>query len=390
MTSLLVIIYAAFISLGLPDSVLGSAWPSIRTEMGAPLALAGYISMTVQAGTIVSSLMSNRLIARFGVGRVTFVSVLMTAAGLLGMAFEPNVWFMFLCAIPLGLGGGSVDAAINNFVALHYAAKHMSWLHCFWGIGATAGPLILSFRLAGGASWRSADGIISAIQVALVIILFFSLPLWKRAEKPANQDQKGEKQVYITNREALRLPLAKPVLLGFTLFCAVETTCGLWASSYLHEARGLTADQASMGASAFYAAITIGRLISGFATAKISGEKLIRIGQCVCIAGAILMMLPLPSTFALIGVFLIGLGTAPIYPNMLHLTPRRFGEQYSQAITGLEMSFAYVGSTLLTPLFGQIASLTKMNIYPCFLLFYTILMMTACEYTAKKLSGQKA
>ena len=382
MTTLLVLIYIAFISLGLPDSVLGSAWPVMQAELGAPLSLAGYISMVVSAGTVVSSLASNRLITRFGVGRVTAVSVLMTAAGLLGISLVPGAWMLFLCAIPLGLGAGSVDAALNNFVALHYAARHMSWLHCFWGVGATAGPMILSLQLSHGASWRSAYGLISGIQFALALALFLTLPVWRRAKAPAAES--GEEQRYLTNREALRLPLVKTALVGFVFFCAVETTSGLWASTYLHQARGLSASEAAMGASMFYGAITLGRLITGFAASRISPARLIRIGQCVCLAGAAMVALPAPSAVGMLGIAVIGLGTSPIYPNMLHETPRRFGARNSQAIVGLEMAFAYIGSTLIPPLFGSLASATTLHLYPWFLAACTLVMLAASETVARR------
>ena len=382
MTTLLVLIYIAFISLGLPDSVLGSAWPVMQAELGAPLSLAGYISMVVSAGTVVSSLASNRLITRFGVGRVTAVSVLMTAAGLLGISLAPAAWMLFLCAIPLGLGAGSVDAALNNFVALHYAARHMSWLHCFWGVGATAGPMILSLQLSHGASWRSAYGLISGIQFALALALFLTLPVWRRAKAPAAES--GEEQRYLTNREALRLPLVKTALVGFVFFCAVETTSGLWASTYLHQARGLSASEAAMGASMFYGAITAGRLVAGFAASRLSPARLIRIGQCVCLVGAAMVALPAPSIVGMLGIAVIGLGTSPIYPNMLHETPRRFGARNSQAIVGLEMAFAYIGSTLIPPLFGSLASATTLYLYPWFLAACTLVMLAASETVARR------
>ena len=382
MTTLLVLIYIAFISLGLPDSVLGSAWPVMQAELGAPLSLAGYISMVVSAGTVVSSLASNRLITRFGVGKVTAVSVLMTAAGLLGISLVPGAWMLFLCAIPLGLGAGSVDAALNNFVALHYAARHMSWLHCFWGVGATAGPMILSLQLSHGASWRSAYGLISGIQFALALALFLTLSVWRHAKAPAAES--GEEQRYLTNREALRLPLVKTALVGFVFFCAVETTSGLWASTYLHQARGLSASEAAMGASMFYGAITAGRLITGFAASRISPARLIRIGQCVCLAGAAMVALPAPSAVGMLGIAVIGLGTSPIYPNMLHETPRRFGARNSQAIVGLEMAFAYIGSTLIPPLFGSLASATTLHLYPWFLAACTLVMLAASETVARR------
>ncbi len=288
---------------------------------------------------------------------------------------------LFVLAVPLGLGAGSVDAALNNFVALHYAARHMSWLHCFWGIGATAGPMILSFELARGASWRGAYGLISGIQFALALVLFLTLPLWRRARP---QQSASESEAFVSNRSALKLPFVRTALVGFVFFCAVETTSGLWASTYLHQARGMSAADAAMGASMFYGAITLGRLLTGFVANRLSGAKLIRIGQCVCLAGAAVVALPVPPAVAMLGIAVIGLGTSPIYPSMLHETPRRFGAENSQAVVGLQMAFAYIGSTLVPPLFGSLASATTLQLYPWFLAACTLVMLAASETVARR------
>ena len=379
---LLAIIYLAFISLGLPDALLGAAWPSMYLQFGVPVSYAGAVSMIIAAGTVISSLMSDRLTRRLGAGRVTAFSVLMTAAALFGFSVSRSFWVLCCWAVPYGIGAGCVDAALNNFVALHYKSRHMSWLHCFWGVGATAGPMILSLQLSHGASWRSAYGLISGIQFALALALFLTLSVWRHAKAPAAES--GEEQRYLTNREALRLPLVKTALVGFVFFCAVETTSGLWASTYLHQARGLSASEAAMGASMFYGAITLGRLITGFAASRISPARLIRIGQCVCLAGAAMVALPAPSAVGMLGIAVIGLGTSPIYPNMLHETPRRFGARNSQAIVGLEMAFAYIGSTLIPPLFGSLASATTLHLYPWFLAACTLVMLAASETVARR------
>lgn len=381
MTALLIIIYIAFISLGLPDSMLGSAWPVMHADLNAPISMAGYLAMVVSAGTVVSSLSSNKMVSRFGTGRVTAVSVLMTAAGLLGITFTPNVWLIFLFAIPLGLGGGSVDAALNNFIALHYEARHMSWLHCFWGVGATAGPMLLSFLLSVGSGWRGTYGIVSGIQFALVIGLFATLPLWKKAVSGAAAE---EETAYISNRQALRLPCILPALLGFFFFCALECSTGLWAASYLNEARGMDAAAAAVGASMFYAFITFGRLICGFLTRKLSSIALIRLGQTVCLLGALIIALPLPPVVTATGIAIVGLGTSPIYPSMLHETPRRFGAQNSQAVIGLQMAVAYTGAALMPSVFGTIINFTGMAFYPWFLMLCTVVMTLASEYVAAR------
>ena len=384
MTALLVIIYISFISLGLPDSLLGSAWPIMQTDLSSAFSMAGYISMTVCAGTVVSSLFSNRLVAKFGAGKVTLVSVAMTALALFGYAFAPNIFLLFVMAIPLGLGAGSVDAALNNFVALHYQSKHMSWLHCFWGIGATVGPAIMSMFLLSQGGWRKGYITIAIIQTGLVLLLLVTLPLWKKSNKKATAIDK-QKETVISNREALKIPYVKLALVSFVFFCATELTTGLWSSSYLVTVKNLSASDAARWAAYFYGGITVGRLVSGFLSMKINSTQLIRIGQLVCVAGAIILILPLPVYFSMLGIILLGLGTSPIYPSMLHETPNRFGAMASGAIMGLQMAFAYIGSTFFPPLFGAIASATTIKVFPYFLLICILIMLFSTELLQKKI-----
>ena len=283
MKILLIIIYIAFISLGLPDSLLGSAWPAMRPELGAPVSMAGYLAMTISVGTIISSLFSNRLITRFKTGIVTAVSVAMTAAALLGFAFAPSVWFLFLMAVPLGLGAGSVDAGLNNFVALHYKSSHMNWLHCFWGIGATAGPMIMAYHIAAQNGWRFGYLTIAIVQAVLVVVAFrlFEAVGYRHGRQKRFRKRKAK---YITNREALRLPNAELAMVGFIFFSATEVTTGLWCSSYLSVYHGFSAADAATVASCFYGGITVGRLISGFVSMKVRNADLIRWGQLICVA----------------------------------------------------------------------------------------------------------
>ena len=383
MVALLIIIYISFISLGLPDSLLGSAWPIMQNDLATPFSIAGYINMTVQAGTIVSSLFSNRLISKFGTAKVTIVSVMMTAIALFGYSFSPNVYFLFIAAIPMGLGAGSVDAALNNFVALHFKSKHMSWLHCFWGIGATIGPAIMSITLMNQGGWRTGYLTIGIIQSILVVALFFTLPLWKRVK---NKEVSHDKETsVISNRQALKIPLVKLALISFIFFSATEATTGLWSGTFLVMNKGLSATEAARAVSVFYGAITVGRLISGFASMKMKSHVIIRIGQIICILGAVSIILPLHTVFSIIGVILIGLGTAPVFPSMLHETPYRFGTAVSQAIMGLQMAFAYIGSTLCPPLFGSLATVIDINIFPYFILICVLIMFIASEILQKKL-----
>lgn len=377
LTPLLVIIYLAFISLGLPDSLLGSAWPAMQNDLSASLSSAGVIFMIVSGGTIISSLFSGRLIKKFGTGKLTFVSVTMTAIALVGFSVSPSFIWLCIMAIPLGIGGGAVDAALNNFVALHYQAKHMSWLHCFWGIGATLGPIIMSLFISKNNQWRKGYFTIAMIQFCLVFILFLTLPLWRKIEKKlvnAEEEKKDAESI-----SPLRIPGVKLVLISFVFYCATESTAGLWGSSYLVNHKGLSAGKAARWISLFYAGITLGRLLSGFLTIRLNNRILIRTGQVVCIMGATCLLLPLPIYFSMIGLILIGFGCAPIYPCMLHETPNRFGKTASQSIMGLQMGFAYMGSMFMPPIMGFIASKTSIKIFPYFLLCYMLIMLLGSE-----------
>ena len=375
MTALLVIIYVAFISLGLPDSLLGAAWPVMRADLSVPLAAAGILSMIVSFGTIVSSLMSNRLVRRFGTGRITVVSVFMTAAALLGFSFAPSLWVLCLLAVPLGLGAGSIDAALNNFVALHYSARQMSFLHCFWGIGVTVSPIIMAACIAG-VGWRGGYRIVSGLQFALFAALVCTMRLWRRAEGRGAQAG-GEEAVFVSNREALRLRGIAFALLTFLLYCGAETTTGLWMASYLAEYRGLEKATAAAWGSCFFAGITVGRVLSGLLATRLSSCRQIRLGGLVMLAGAVLLLLPVQ--FALPGLLLLGVGGGPIYPCMIHETPRRFGRDASQAAMGLQMAVAYVGSTFLPPLLGAIAGATTLLLIPVALLCLTAVMFVCSE-----------
>ena len=377
LTVLLVITYFAFISLGLPDSLLGSAWPVMQTDLSVGLSSAGVIFMIISGGTIVSSLFSGKLIKSFGTGKLTFISVTMTAVSLIGFSASQSFIWLCIMAVPLGLGGGAVDAALNNFVALHYKAKHMSWLHCFWGIGATLGPIIMSLFISKNNEWKKGYFTIAMIQLCLVVILFITLPLWKGIEE--KQDKIDDEEMSTVNANPLKIPGVKLALVSFVFYCATESTAGLWGSSYLVNFKGLTPPQAARWISLFYAGITIGRLFSGFLTMKFNNRNLIRLGQVICMIGAICLLMPLPIYFSMIGLIFVGLGCAPIYPCMLHETPNRFGKKASQSIMGLQMGFAYMGSTFLPPILGFIASKTSIAIFPYFLFCCILIMLLGSE-----------
>ncbi|MFP3153538.1 MFS transporter [Lachnospiraceae bacterium ZAX-1] len=368
MVVLLIIIYIAFISLGLPDSLLGSAWPIMHIDINAPLSAAGIISLIVSGGTIVSSLMSGRLVGRFKTGRVTAVSVLMTALALLGFSFSNALWQMCLFAIPLGLGGGSVDAALNNFVSLHYKAWHMNWLHCFWGVGATFSPVIMSFFLAEQQGWKMAYKVIFFIQISLTFVLFFSLPLWKKVGGQSESSVDDPK--VISNREAFHIKGIKYALFGFLCYCGYEAATGLWTASFLVTQRGVSVENAALLVSLYYAGISVGRILSGFLSARMSAQPLIRIGCTIGIFGVCFLFLP--GTLALPGVILIGLGAAPFYPQMIHETPKRFGKESSGAAMGLQMACAYIGATFIPPIIGWLSKSLTLSLLPIALLILEI------------------
>lgn len=381
---LLAIIYLAFISLGLPDSLLGAAWPSMYPEFQVPVSYAGIISMVIALGTVISSLMSDRLTKHLGAGLVTAISVAMTALALFGFSFSHSFWMLILWSIPYGLGAGSVDAALNNYVALHYKSRHMSWLHCMWGVGASAGPYIMGFALSHGQNWNGGYRYIGILQVILTFILFISLPLWKKEKKDAASESDATSDHILTLREIFAIPGAKSVMLMFFCYSAIEQTSGLWASSYLVLHKGVAPETAATFASLFYIGITIGRAISGFITMKLNDTQMIRLGQGIILLGVLALFLPLGSTISLIGFILIGLGCAPIYPCIIHSTPDHFGADRSQAIIGVQMASAYVGTCLMPPVFGLIANNITVALLPAYLILFLVLLSVMHEILIQK------
>lgn len=376
---LLFIIYLSFISLGLPDSLLGSAWPSMYGPLGAPVSFAGIISIIISLGTVVSSLLSDRLTRRLGAGKVTALSVGMTAAALLGFSVSTSFWQLCLWAVPYGLGAGSVDAALNNYVALHYASRHMSWLHCMWGVGASAGPYIMGWALTGGLGWHTGYRTIALLQIVLTAVLVVSLPLWKRRSAGSAAEEAEISASPLSLRQILAIPGAKAVMITFLMYSAVEVTTNLWASSYLTLARGVSAETAAGFASMFFVGITAGRLASGFLTLRMNDTQMIRLGLTVCAAGGVVLLLPLGESAALAGLVLLGLGCAPIYPSIIHATPDHFGADKSQAVIGVQMASAYIGNCLMPPLFGIIAQRISPALFPPYLLLALAAMAASHE-----------
>ncbi len=377
LTILLCIIYISFISLGLPDALLGSAWPSMYTQLQVPISYAGLISMVVAGGTIVSSLLSYKLIRKLGTGKVTAFSVGMTALALFGFSISHSFLLICLWAIPYGLGAGSVDAALNNFVALHYKARHMNWLHCFWGVGASLGPYIMGYCLTRNLGWNSGYRYIFFIQMALTAVLFISLPLWKKSV-PSQEDEQAAANSF-KFRDLARIAGIKPAMLAFLCYCGLETTTGLWGSSYMVVAKGLSPDAAAEWVALFYLGITVGRFLSGFITMKLSDHNMIRVGQVIIVLGTVALMLPLSNYAMCAGFVLIGLGCAPIYPSLLHATPDNFGNELSQPIMGIQMACAYIGSTFMPPLVGLLVEHISMSLYPIFLFAVVVVMILMVE-----------
>lgn len=381
---LLLIIYLSFISLGLPDALLGAAWPSMYRELHVSISYAGAISMIIAFGTIISSLQSDRLTRKLGTGKVTAISVAMTAVALFGFSTSHSFVALCLWAIPYGLGAGSVDASLNNYVALHYESKHMSWLHCMWGIGAAAGPYIMGYVLTNGRSWNSGYRVISVLQIVLTMILIFSLPLWKNRSEIIDDNGQEVSAKALSLREVIRIPGAKEIMVCFFCYCALEQTAGLWASSYLSLYKGVSAETAATFASMFYIGITIGRALSGFVTMKLNDVQMIRLGQVLIAVGILIMFLPFGQTLSLVGLIVIGLGCAPIYPCIIHSTPTHFGADKSQAIIGIQMASAYVGTLLMPPVFGLIANHITVALLPVYLFIILILMFVMHEALTKK------
>lgn len=385
---LLAIIYVSFISLGLPDALLGSAWPAMYPEFNVPVSYSGAIFMIISAGTIFSSLQSDRLTKKLGTGKVTAFSVLTTAVALWGFSVSSSYWMLLLWAIPYGLGAGSVDASINNYVALHYESRHMSWLHCMWGVGASVGPYIMSFALTNGQGWNMGYRYISFLQIGLTAVLLFSLPLWKgRSEGSDHSEETKIQEKPLTLKEIISIPGAKQVMLMFFCYCALEQTAGLWASSYLVLKHGLDVETAAGYGSLFFVGITVGRAISGFITMKLNDNQMIRLGQSIVFMGILLMVLPFGHEIALAGLIIIGIGCAPIYPCVIHSTPANFGEDKSQAIVGVQMASAYTGNLLMPPLFGLIANHISVGLFPIYMLFILVIMVVMHVQLLKKVEG---
>lgn len=373
---LLALIYLAFISLGLPDSLLGAGWPVMHGELGVPVSYMGIVSMVISGGTIVSSLMSDRLTRKFGTRIVTVVSVFLTAAALFGFSFSDRFWMLIVFSVPYGLGAGAIDAALNNYIALHYSARHMSWLHCFWGVGTIVSPFIMSYALTSS-NWNDGYRIVGYVQLGIAALLALTLPVWKVNKK---QDVVQQKSIGLIG--ALKIKGVPLILIGFFAYCAAEATAMQWASTYFVEVKHITEEQAAQFGSLFYIGITVGRFLSGFVSGKIGDRRMIVIGAAVLTLGIIFLFIPTDVTeLSLAGFVIIGFGCAPIYPSIIHSTPANFGAENSGAIIGIQMASAYVGSTFVPPLFGLLGRVLGFSILPAYLLIFVALMLLMTQLT---------
>ena len=382
---LLALIYLAFISLGLPDSLLGSGWPVMHAELAVPVSYMGVVSMVISGGTIVSSLMSDRLTRKLGTGGVTVVSVFLTVLALLGFSFSNKFWMLIAFAVPYGLGAGAIDAALNNYVALHYKARHMSWLHCFWGVGTIVSPFVMSWALTYR-TWNDGYRTVALVQLAIAVLLLVTLPVWK-----VNKTAAETKQQSVGVRGALKIKGVPYILTGFFAYCAAEATAMQWASTYFAEVKGLPAERAAGLAALFYIGITAGRFVSGFVTDRLGDRNMIRLGTGVLICGIGALALPTASYTAAIAAFLvIGFGCAPIYPCIIHSTPANFGAENSGAIIGIQMAGAYVGSTFVPPFFGLLGNALGFSIMPVYLLCFVVLMIAMTELTFRTAEKERS
>lgn len=379
---LLAIIYVAFISLGLPDSLVGAGWPVMHADLGVPLSFAGILTMVIAIGTIVSSLLSDRLTRRFGAAMVTTVSVAMTATALLGFSLSTSFWALCLWAVPYGLGAGAVDAALNNYVALHYSSRHMNWLHSFWGVGASISPFIMSFALTRNGDWSAGYRIVGIIQVALTVVLILTLPVWRKVhpEKTPDHEDTTPAAKPLGLIGTLRLPGAPQILIAFFAYCALESTTMLWAATYLVEDRGVAPATAAAFASLYLLGITGGRFLGGFVADRVGDRRLVRFGGLLVALGIAMIALPLATpVVALAGLVVAGFGSAPVYPAIIHSTPTNFGRENSQSIIGIQMASAYLGVTVMPPLFGALSGWLGLGILPLYLGVLVALMLAMSE-----------
>lgn len=383
-TLLLFVIYIAFIGLGIPDSLFGTAWPAIYTEFDLPISFASFVTVIISCGTVVSSMFSAKVINRFGTNKVSAFSTAMTASALIGFSFSGNLWLLCLFAVPLGLGAGAIDTALNNYVAVHYSAMHMSFLHCFYGIGVSVSPYIMSLVIGGKSGWRGGYRVAFRIQLCIALLLVFTLPIWKKVHPQKVEEQEDVRT--LTLKEIVRIPGAKTMCCLFFTTCAIECTCGGWGSTFLVEYKHMAADQAAKMVMFYYIGMALGRFLSGILAIRLNSWQIIKIGQCVLGGALLLLLFPLSPIVSAIGLFLIGLGNGPLFPNFNYLTPQNFGEDVSQSVMGTQMASAYVGIMLAPALCGILGQLINMSVFPVYLLVFYLIMIIATRKVKRVLN----
>ncbi len=385
MTALLIVIYIAFVSLGFPDSLFGVTWPVVHLEFGLPESFGSVYSVVTAVSTGGIAFIAGPLLRKFGTGRVTFFSTLLTALGLIGISFSPNIIVMMICTIIMGYGAGAIDTGLNNFVSLHYKAKHMNWLHCCWGLGVTISPMIMSAFLGGDGTWRGGYRVVALIQFAIALIILASLKKWNVQPKAVAETESAQKE--LPKKSFLDLLKEKGMvtsILSLGLYCAGEFTIGTWGATYAVNVLAISPDEAAKWISLYFCGIMVGRIIAGFLSEKLSDNTLIKGGMVIAAVGMIVMLLPIGKT-ALVGLLLIGMGYGPVFPSVLHSVPARFGAEYSADITGYHMSGAYGVGFVIQFAFGYIASATTFAIMPFMLLAFGLGVIGTTIVTLRKL-----
>ena len=383
---LLVIIYASYIGVGLPNGILSAAWPTMHESLGAALSGAGTVSMLMSACTIAASVGTPFFLRRIGTKNTAALCIALTAFGLLGTSFCRSFFAVCLCAVPYGLGAGGIDVALNDFLARHYKSRYLAWMHCMWGLGASVGPYIVAYALETG-GWTLGYRCIGLLQLAVVAMLFMSTPLWKRAgDLPAASEKKAAGQ---STRSVLRSTPGAGLIIGmFFCYCALEKTASLWCGSYLVYSRGFSAEKAAAFVSLFFLGITAGRALSGFVSVLFSDKQMVRLGSGALVCGLLVLLAVQTQPAALVGFFLIGLGCSPIYPCIIHMTPALFGEEKAQTLIGIELAGAYVGSLSMPPLFGLLANAGKTSLLPAYILALTLGMIVLHELLHRRYAAR--
>ena len=384
-TLLIIVIYMAFIGLGVPDSLIGSAWPAIHTELNIPVEALSVITFLISGCTVLSSILSARILNKFGTAKVTAFSTAMTAAALLGYSFAPSFWFMIPLAVVLGLGAGAVDSGLNNYVALHFKASHMNFLHCFYGVGVSLSPYLMS-RALSEAGWRNGYRYAFYVQSAIAILMILSIPLWKK--NPTAEQAEDEKTVNLSMLQMSKMPEVRLAWIIMLTTNAIEYACGVWGSTYLVSEKGFETKHGALALTVYYVGMSIGRFVSGLISNKINTWKRIGIGAFILAPAVAIMLLPLHGAVSVIGLFLIGLGNGSIYPNMIHLTPHNFGKEVSQSIMGSQIAFAYFGVMLAPPAVSLISRFFGIKIYPVLLAVLYVAMVIAMKYFVNRLKKQ--